>query len=412
MSKTFCLKPFRSVYVERNGDYVACGHSYSAGKAKDNINQRAIEDAWNGEYYKNLRLDLINGVKNENCKICWEREERGFTSARQKTLKNITEEKIEQISNQCILDNGAYSFEPNHLGLKLENTCNLKCITCNHYQSSQHEKEVKFFKQQNIKLPSYIEFIEKHNEGNFYSENYITENLEKILKSFVVIELQGGEPLISRNANELLDFCIKNNYTNLKISTTSNLSSLPNTMIDKLKKFKELQLWISWDHIDSDKFNFIRYPARYEAFVENLSKVKELNAELGISFTVSIFNVFDIEQIVEEFERVGSDLGITWQDINFRYVMAPDYFSIDYLEYDQKKQVFEIIDNILNKKSYILDKHSLIYDVLTRLKNSLTPTPITDFNEVVKERTRVLDLYDQARGTDYRKLFPYIKRYE
>lgn len=412
MSKTFCFKPFNSIYVERNGDYVACGHSSTAGIKTDNINQTKIEDAWNNEYFRNLRLDLINGIQNENCKICWQRELRGFTSARQKTLKNASEEEIQNISNRCLEQNGAFDFNLNHLGLKLENTCNLKCITCNHYQSSQHEKEVEMFKKQNIQLPTFIKFIDEHNKGNFYSENYLTKNLEKILRSSLVIELQGGEPLISRNANQLLDFCIDNNYTDVKLSLTTNLSSLPDEIITKLKQFKEVQIWISWDHIEDDKFNFIRFPARYNTFIKNLKKISQLNAELGISFTVSIFNVFDLEKIITEFERAGTDLGIAWADVNFRYVMAPDYFSVDYLEEDQKEEVLKIIDNILNKKLYMLNDQSLIYDVLVRLKDSLTKTTMIDFNEVVKERTRVLDLYDRTRGTNYIKLFPYIKRYE
>ena len=36
----------------------------------------------------------------------------------------------------------------------------------------------------------------------------------------------------------------------------------------------------------------------------------------------------------------------------------------------------------------------------------------TDHEEVCRERTRVLDLYDKMRGTNHQALFPYIKRYE
>ena len=35
-----------------------------------------------------------------------------------------------------------------------------------------------------------------------------------------------------------------------------------------------------------------------------------------------------------------------------------------------------------------------------------------DHDEVCKERTRVLKIYDHIRGTDYKTLFPYIKDYE
>ena len=30
----------------------------------------SIDEAWNSEFYKKLRLDMINGVKNPNCTKC------------------------------------------------------------------------------------------------------------------------------------------------------------------------------------------------------------------------------------------------------------------------------------------------------------------------------------------------------
>ena len=42
-----------------------------------------------------------------------------------------------------------------------------------------------------------------------------------------------------------------------------------------------------------------------------------------------------------------------------------------------------------------------------KLKNLMNQQPI-DYDEIINERTRILELYDQTRATDSKKLFPYI----
>lgn len=42
---------------------------------------------------------------------------------------------------------------------------------------------------------------------------------------------------------------------------------------------------------------------------------------------------------------------------------------------------------------------------------SITTSP-NDVDTVVKERTRVLELYDRTRNTNYKQLYPFIKEYQ
>lgn len=402
--QTFCVMPFINVYLERNGDYVACGHSQTGNTKNSNINTHTIEQAWNDEYFVNLRQDLLNGIQNKNCQVCWNRELRGAISQRQ--------EFNEVFANLVSDTNTTVDTLPVMLGLKSDNICNLKCITCNHYQSSQHEKEVKLFREQNIKIPQWLETIEQINQGNFYTSDYIVENIDSLLKNKIKLELQGGEPLISPTTHKILDYCIQHGYTDIQLSTTVNLTSLTDSMLDKLSQFPNKELWISWDHIEDEKFRFIRYPATYPSFLKNLDKlISAGNRNLGISFTVSIFNIFDVVEIIETFERTARHYDIEWSDIVFRIVFQPDYFSFEYLESEQKQKAISILEHCLTKDLSILSgskgfKRGII-DAINILKG-----PCLDFDDIVKERTRVLDLYDTTRNTDYRKLYPFIKRYE
>jgi MoaA/NifB/PqqE/SkfB family radical SAM enzyme len=402
--ETFCIMPFINVYLERNGDYVACGHSQTGDTKNSNINTHTIEQAWNDDYFVNLRQDLLNGVRNKNCQVCWNRELRGTTSQRQefnKVFKNLNTDI--NIKTKSL---------PSMLGLKSDNTCNLKCITCNHYQSSQHEKEVKLFRTENIKMPKWLEVIEEINQGNFYAGDYILENIESLLKNKIKLELQGGEPLISPVTHNLLDYCIRHKYTDIHLSTTVNLTSLTDDMLSKLTQFPKKELWISWDHIEDEKFRLIRYPATYSNFLKNLDKlISAGNRNLGISFTISIFNIFDIEEILDTFEKTAEKYNIEWLDVVLRIVFQPDYFSFEYLEPEQKEKAICLLKKCSNKDLKILsDSKGFKKGILDSIE--ILQSQINDFNEVVTERTRVLDLYDITRKTNYQKLYPFIKRYE
>lgn len=415
MSKV-CIMPFINLYLERNGDYIACGHSMTGNTNSSNVSTASVEQAWNDEYFKNLRLDLINGNLNKNCQICWDREIRGMQSARQEfnnDYKNLV--NLPLLVEEAKENNGAISSLPKLLGLKGDNVCNLKCITCNHYQSSQHEKEVKIFRQENIELPKWLTVIEEINKGNFYAGDYIISNLDSLLRDSIKLEIQGGEPLISPITHDILDYCINNDYTDINLSTLANLTSLTDPIIEKLSKFPNMELWISWDHIVEDKFRFIRYPASYAMFQKNLQKlVNAGHRRLGISFTISIFNCFDIPEILTVFEETANRLGIEWMDIVFRLVYQPDYFSMEYLENDQKEMLIirldEYITNNKDKHKILSQNKRLIHDITSSYK--IIKTQPTDFEEVVKERTRVLALYDTHRRTDSKSLFPYIKDYK
>lgn len=393
-----------TIYLERNGDYTTCGHAWPGIPGKSNVYETDVKDAWNDSYFQQVRQDLLNGVKCENCKACWYRESKGLTSPRQEYNARYID---------LVKDFKSYSEDlPIVLGLKSDNTCNLKCITCNQYQSSQHEKEVNQWKEQNVVLPQWLQFVEDNSKDIFYKGDYISENLDVLLKSKVKLEIQGGEPLISPVTHKILDYCIEHGYTDINLLVTVNLIGLTDKMLDKLSKFTDKSMWVSWDHIEAEKFKFIRYPAHYPSFRENLDRLRTNgNLVLGVSTALSVFNILDIVDILLVIEKYAQDNNFVWDDIILRIVHRPDYFSFEYLEKEHKEIAYKKIKDFLSTDRQILAKDRHLFRTLNEVCNLLLTEP-DNFLEVVKERTRVLKLYDKSRNTDYKKLFPFIKDYE
>lgn len=436
--ETICFYPFTSIYSLNNGNYRVCCHS-DPGIPSDEDPEVPVtlfkhnsKDVWNNKFYRQLRLDLVKGIRNPACAKCWQMEDNGEFSYRQASLSELTQEKYQEFIADTLQNNGALSTMPNKLlQIKLGNLCNLKCITCNQAASSLIQKEVNDWKKKKEKLPTFLEWVD-HWGDNFagFDENTdfktVYENLKDVLTNVEEIQLVGGEPLVNPVVPILIKNLIKEDLAkNLKIYFISNCTKLTDKMLKNLSKFKSATISTSWDHIDPEKFKFIRYPANYKNFkntVEKILTTEKINA--GVSFTVSIFNIFDLEEIIDEFESISQTRKQYF--ISLGYVENPSYMSVRYLEPDQKSEVLKRLNNYLEKNAHykIFKENKNFYKSLKSLNNVLYTPHVdfrgkyilndtnTSFDFVVRERTRVLKMYDKVRETNYKLLFPYIKDYE
>lgn len=80
---------------------------------------------------------------------------------------------------------------------------------------------------------------------------------------------------------------------------------------------------------------------------------------------------------------------------------------------DQKKEITERIESYLDKNTNhkIFKDNPEFVEAVKSVPEYMGGENI-DHEEVCRERTRVLAMYDRIRNTDYQTLFPYIKKYE
>jgi hypothetical protein len=130
--------------------------------------------------------------------------------------------------------------------------------------------------------------------------------------------------------------------------------------------------------------------------------------ETKLSTTLSIFNIFDLLEIFNHFEHLSQRYPKRFM-INIQYVMYPNYFSIQYLTQEQKDSIVQQVTNFIDRfKNYkILKDNPDMLQLVQSIGNYMN-THVDDYDNVVAERKRVLELYDRTRRTDFRKLFPQI----
>jgi len=422
--KTFCIVPYTMLYSMNNSDYRACCYSEFGIPSEDdptkaiNFNETPLEEVWNNKYYRDLRLDLANGVQNKTCATCWKMEANNEYSFRNKFNLNTTDEVVDKLVVETVENNGIITTTPATIQIKLGNLCNLKCIMCNQASSSLIQDEVIFWKKKEAVVPKWLQWIEDWEidwTGIDQTVNLdaIWDNLKVGLINTEQIQLVGGEPLVNPITPVLLERLVECDAAkNIRIYFISNLTSLSTRMINTLSEFRHSVISVSWDHVNPDKFRFIRFPARYKHFRKNVDKLLASKVEPKISVTFNIFNIYDVAEIFDEFEKVSQTREYEYT-INLQYVEDPTYFSIRYLESDQKECIINLVDDYLTRTAdyKVWRENPSTYSQLKSVEQ-IVSIPQADFDEVVKERTRVLRMYDEIRKTDYKQLFPFIKDYD
>ena len=146
---TACILAWTSLGMNPFGRIRPCGRS-KANPHLPNLSKMSIEKAWNSDFYKQLRKDMLNGVKNSNCEKCHVQEKLEGWSKRQEINENRKFD-LDKIRTQTNND-GSVDMAPSHIDVRVGNICNLKCVHCWTGNSSKwYEDKILLDKYENTK---------------------------------------------------------------------------------------------------------------------------------------------------------------------------------------------------------------------------------------------------------------------
>ena len=85
--------PFHHTTIQPNGDYtVCCQHTQPL---EMNINTHTIDQWRQSDYIKQVQNFFLKDQRHPGCKSCWNLEDEGFKSYRQRTIKEYELLKID-----------------------------------------------------------------------------------------------------------------------------------------------------------------------------------------------------------------------------------------------------------------------------------------------------------------------------
>lgn len=356
---TFCSLPWIHLATHPDGGTTLCcisDHRNALSRSKNykpltylDLNSSSVNNVMNSDYFKQTRLEMLNGKIPEACHRCHQEESAGVRSKRieENEKFNFTEDMARAITSS----DGTIPVNFKFIELRLGNLCNLRCRTCNPVSSSQWAQQYQNLKSQ---LTFITNYDRKINSSWTESDNF-WEDLLSHSSDLQLIYINGGEPTLVEKHWKYLERLIEKGFNErITLWYNINMTNLPDKLIDLWKQFKRVQISCSIDDLGI-RNDYIRTGSKWSSVTENLDKLQSLEwCEVSICQTISWLNVY----YMNEFNDFMKNRGL---HVHLNYVYDPEFLSIKNLPVSIKKVVLEKCSTL---KEYDLNtlKHHLAGD--------------------------------------------------
>ena len=326
---TLCPMPWRHIEISSNGKIrPCCVYTDSVDDVKNN----SLIDAFNNNKFRTLRQELSSGQKSSGCSKCWDNERKGLTSNRQYHLNLLKKE---------LLINDLDFPRIQSVDIKPGNTCNFKCRICGPVSSSLYAQEVKLFKNNSIESFNWAE-----------SNSKTIDEIIDLLPTLTNMDMYGGEPFLIKPLLHVIKQAVEQDRAkHIRLHYNSNGSIYPDAHIEYWKKFKHVDIHFSIDNI-GNRFELER-GGSWQQIESNIKKLVNLNlsnVKINIMPTISIMNVFYLDEILQW----ANELGLP---VNPNYLTNPAGFDLKSLTAEGKELIF----NKFQHCSWPEMKHILSY---------------------------------------------------
>jgi radical SAM protein with 4Fe4S-binding SPASM domain len=390
-SETFCMLPWMHLHAYPDGRAYPCcfGHdSYPVG----DLNKDSMETVFNGPKMKQLRSNMLSGVKSRECGKCYDQEKSGFFSLRLSSNKHFGH-NIPLVHNT--LPDGKADFVMKYWDIRFSNLCNMACRSCGTWFSSNWYED---HKKLTGNPPPHAKIMKVGRSTN--------DMWEQMLEQFEHTEqfyFAGGEPIIMEEHYRILKELDRRKMYHVRLIYNTNFSRTTFKDIDVFElwnKFDSVSVGASLD-AEGKRGELMRKGTVWDEIVANRKRMIEVcpQVDFYISATVGLPNSLH----VPDFHRswVEQDL-IKPTDFNFNLLQNPKWQRMDLLPKEYKEQ---IQDRYEKHMDWLKDK-----DPLTRaskgFQSALDWMWRRDMSDILDFFFKQTRRYDAIRNEDFVNVFP------
>jgi MoaA/NifB/PqqE/SkfB family radical SAM enzyme len=417
ISPTFCVFPWMEQVVQPSGMMSFCcvaqqggmiskesGAPYRAGKDR-------MEDAKNSPFMRNLRRDMLEGKKIDACRTCYFQESIGKKSYRQMHNEEWGREARGEILARIEAskkNDYAVSSAPIYLDLRLGNLCNLKCRSCNPYNSSQIFKETTQLMKES---PEFENLRRKYEWSNpvviepwFETDKFWSEVHEAIpfLKK---VYLTGGEPTLIQKNYEFLQRCVDTGYSkNIFLMFNTNCTNVQERFLELLPHFKWVLMNASIDSFGKSN-DYIRHLSRWESIDRNFQKLLQVpgKVKLGVTPVIQIYNILEITNLLDYVEEMAVKHSKSI-NVDFLYATSPVYIDASILPQSIKSKAKERLEAFV-KRSRFYGKEDFLTNSVDSCMNLLGRTEEAASEDRLRDFLTYTKILDDKRGQDFKTQF-------
>jgi MoaA/NifB/PqqE/SkfB family radical SAM enzyme len=394
----------------------ACCRSHPVGYIQD----QTLEEIWNNDTMRRIREQVLNGERPAECAPCFNLEDQGVESLRQRhTAGVIPEARITLYPNALDTLTSDYTmpFEIPTMEIKMNNLCNLKCRMCNPMDSTSwndwKEVESHYKKEDNFLVQKIIDLNLQNKPflDSFVDTPNWWESFEKLLPYFRRVEFAGGEPLMDPTHYKILDMLAPYG-DNIEIKYATNLTMLGKsnrTIWQYWPKFKSVAVNVSIDGI-GDSYEYVRGNASWAELIHNIKQIQTIpNVSRVVgAVAVQVSNVLILDKMIELFL---DDLGIVFYTNMVNY---PNVLSVQVLPDELKVLAIERLKAARSKVpnyKYVKENPILIGITLTQIDGVINYLEANDQSDKWADCVRFNRKLDVTRNQCFEDVTPEFKEY-
>lgn len=430
----FCNVPWFHLNIRHDGTFEMCCSQRSGSKNADgsamfahNIKTSTIAEWWNSSTMQGIRQQILSDKPLPTCAGCYKDDEHNNESYRLTqnwrsaifTKQAFDQSFAESPHLKIFKEDGLYDGMPIDLHIDLGNECNLACKFCGPDVSTKIASKFKTWG-----LIDKDTVLRKDWAGDdavwdrFCNEVLTIKNLQSV-------HFMGGEPTLSPRLADFLDFFISHNRTDFCISFVTNGTKFRYDLIDKLKKFKRVDIDVSIESILDNNY-YIRQGLDKETFQTNVKLyLQEQTDNLFICLkpSISALSAPTYPELIEFFldNNIITESNTCWD---------PAYMQIAVLPYAVKQSYLPKYERLLTKleglassgnldmvRSRMVDNNAVnLYKELKSVYNMLIAPELNNAEELRKELVYWLNKWDCDLKQDARDYYPewseFLEKYD
>lgn len=433
------LKWTYPIFNLSRGEFRSCCRTPSNRISQEELDAHGIDAFLNSPKQLRDRHELVQGIRTEDCSACWRVEESGATSFRQgqrkvwRMLKDAGQLSHEEMNSQytddrlrqrlaritSATDPALLSHRPTMLEISLGNTCDMKCMYCNHHYSSQWGAEE--IKLGRITQEQYDREFPKAPNGfgdRFWEwfENIGAGSLERI-------GIIGGEPLImpefydmAERLHGVLKDAGRDTKPTLWIVTNMNtpLNYLTRFMewFPRLTDVMDVEILVSMESVGR-RAEYIRNGVNWERFTSNIDRIlerRDVAFDFGFIPTINILSITSLLDFIKFTEdlhhRHGKPVAVKQNVVSYPQVHSPFILTPDFADH---------LDDVVSYMTPRIPQQPLVKDRMGRWDSFVEfITPVAngirnnnqDRTEMRRRFADWVDDFDRRRNLDFKQVFP------
>lgn len=322
-NKTLCMAPWTHTYLSPQSERRLCCASREESQSfKQYIdtnskaspyNPQKLEEHWNSEYMKKIRLDLLAGKEISQCEVC--NNKLLNTNVYRDYFNNLFN-YVEEDAIKNTAEDGTYNNLPISYDYRFSNLCNFKCRMCGGMLSSSWEAEERKNNAFNPADKPWMSEPLRTEIKNFQDGQVVKEFMEAVeSKRLREVYWVGGEPLMYEIHWDSMKRMVDINLAHLVWARyNTNLSRIKWKGIDLFKDllvhFRNWEVCASID--GTGKIGeWIRTGLKWEQWLDNFKygrSFAQTPRQIRLDLTITTPGLFTLKEMFDLSKELNVDL--------------------------------------------------------------------------------------------------------